>query len=53
MLTWFTLFSIQKLPRVTALIYPVLFVNLTIMAVYSWYRSVSGVGYMWKGRIIT
>ncbi|MDR1786312.1 MAG: glycosyltransferase family 2 protein [Spirochaetaceae bacterium] len=51
-LAWFTLFWFQKLPLGPAFYYPVLFVNLTIMAMYSWYGSMFGVGYLWKGRLI-
>ena len=51
-LTWLLLFITQKLPRHIAFMYPLLFVNLMFMAVHSWYKSVFGGGYEWKGRSI-
>jgi chlorobactene glucosyltransferase len=51
-LTWLAVFINQKLPLLTALVYPLLFINLLFMAAHSWYKSTFGNGYIWKGRII-
>jgi chlorobactene glucosyltransferase len=50
--TWFLLFTAQKIPRHIAFLYPLLFVNLMFMAIHSWYKTLFGAGYEWKGRVV-
>jgi chlorobactene glucosyltransferase len=51
-LSWLSVFIAQGLSKLTAVFYPVFFVNLLIMAAFSWYKTIFGKGYVWKGRTI-
>ena len=50
--TWAVVCKTQHMKRRLAFIYPLMFANLLYIAVISWYRSVFGKGYEWKGRIV-
>jgi chlorobactene glucosyltransferase len=52
-LTWTILFIDRKINWVYALLWPLMFLNLLYMAAWSWFRTVSGKGFLWKGRIVT
>jgi chlorobactene glucosyltransferase len=52
-LTWMMLFLDRKITWYYALLWPLLFLNLLSMAAWSWFRTVSGRGFLWKGRIVT
>jgi chlorobactene glucosyltransferase len=49
-LTWLFMFLGQRLKWWYGLLWPLLFVNLLYLAGWSWYRSVSGKGFVWKDR---
>lgn len=50
--TWAVVCKTRRMRRRYAFIYPLMFLNLLYIAVISWYRSVFGKGYEWKGRIV-
>jgi chlorobactene glucosyltransferase len=52
-LTWVMLFLDRKITWYYALLWPLLFLNLLSMAAWSWFRTVSGRGFLWKDRIVT
>lgn len=49
---WVLVSGSQHLPFSTPFLYPILFTNLVYMATLSFVRTVTGKGYMWKGRIV-
>ena len=51
-LTWLVLFLGRRIPWYNALLWPVMYVNLLFMVLWSFYRSVSGRGFIWKDRIV-
>ncbi len=51
-LTWVFVSLSQKLPFATPFLYPLLFGNLVYMAMLSYNHSVSGEGFVWKGRVV-
>jgi chlorobactene glucosyltransferase len=51
-LTWTMLFIDRKINWPYALLWPLMFLNLLYMAAWSWFRTVSGKGFLWKGRIV-
>jgi chlorobactene glucosyltransferase len=52
-LTWTILFLDRKITWYYALLWPLMFVNLLYMAGWSWFKTVSGQGFLWKDRIVT
>lgn len=51
-IVWVLVSGSQHLPFSTPFLYPVLFTNLVYMAIVSFVRTVSGKGYVWKGRVV-
>jgi chlorobactene glucosyltransferase len=51
--TWVILFLDRRIPWYCALLWPLMFLNLLYMACWSWFRTVSGQGFTWKGRVVT
>ena len=51
-LVWLILALYQNLPMTVPFLYPILFLNLTYMAILSYNRSISGSGFIWKDRIL-
>jgi chlorobactene glucosyltransferase len=49
-LTWLFMFLGQRLNWWYGLLWPLMFLNLLYMAAWSWFRSVSGRGFLWKDR---
>jgi chlorobactene glucosyltransferase len=52
-LTWIILFLDRKITWYYALLWPLMFANLLYMAGWSWFKTVSGQGFLWKDRIVT
>ena len=52
-LTWLFMFLGQKLPWWHGFLWPLMLINLLYMAVWSWFRTVSGRGFTWKGRKVS
>jgi chlorobactene glucosyltransferase len=52
-LTWMMLFLDRKITWYYALLWPLLFLNLLYMAFWSWFKTVSGQGFLWKGRTVS
>jgi len=52
-ITWATLFLDRKIPWYRAFLWPLMFLNLVYMAVWSWFRTISGQGFVWKNRMVT
>ncbi|MDR3114994.1 MAG: glycosyltransferase [Treponema sp.] len=51
-LTWGMLFIDRKIPWYYGLLWPLMILNLMAMALWSWFRTISGRGFIWKGRIV-
>ena len=51
-LTWIFAFLGQRLNWWYGFLWPLLFLNLLYMAGWSWYRTVSGRGFLWKDRVV-
>lgn len=51
--TWLILFIDRRLDWRFAFLWPVFFTNVLYMAAWSWVRTVSGQGFVWKGRTVT
>ena len=51
-LTWLFAFLGQRLNWWYGLLWPLLFLNLLYMAGWSWYRTISGRGFLWKDRVV-
>jgi len=49
-LTWIFMFLGQRLDWRYGFLWPLLNSNLMILAAYSWYRTISGRGFLWKDR---
>jgi chlorobactene glucosyltransferase len=49
-LTWLFMFLGQRLKWWYGLLWPLMFINLLYLAGWSWFRSVSGKGFVWKDR---
>lgn len=49
-LCWIFMFLGQRLPWWYGFLWPIMFLNLIYMAGWSWFRTVSGRGFKWKGR---
>ncbi|MCL2319593.1 MAG: glycosyltransferase [Treponema sp.] len=52
-LTWIALFLDRRIPWYRAFLWPLMFLNLVYMAFWSWYRTISGRGFLWKDRVVT
>ena len=51
-LTWLFMFLGQRLNWWYGLLWPLLFLNLLYMAAWSWFRTISGRGFLWKERVV-
>jgi chlorobactene glucosyltransferase len=51
-ITWLLMFLSQKLNWWYCFFWPLMFLNFLYMAGWSWFRTVSGKGFIWKGRIV-
>jgi len=51
-LTWVFMFLGQRLNWWYGLLWPLFFLNLIYMAAWSWFRTVSGRGFLWKDRVV-
>ncbi|MCL2763145.1 MAG: glycosyltransferase [Treponema sp.] len=51
-LTWLFMFLGQRLNWWYGFLWPLLFLNLIYMAAWSWFRTVSGRGFLWKDRVV-
>jgi chlorobactene glucosyltransferase len=49
-LTWLFMFLGQRLNWMYGFLWPLLFINLLYMAIWSWFRTISGRGFLWKDR---
>lgn len=49
---WSLVTGSQHLPFSTPFLYPILFGNLVYMATLSYVRTITGKGYVWKGRVV-
>jgi len=49
-LTWIFMFLGQRLNWWYCFLWPLIFLNLLYMAFWSWFRTVSGKGFLWKDR---
>ncbi|MDR0601746.1 MAG: glycosyltransferase, partial [Treponema sp.] len=52
-LTWIFMFLGQRLNWWYAFLWPVMYLNLLYMAAWSWFRTVSGRGFLWKDRVVS
>jgi len=52
-ITWMVLFLDRKISWYWALLWPLMFLNLVYIAYWSWFRTVSGQGFLWKDRVVT
>jgi len=51
--TWAVVFLDRRIPWYRAFLWPLMFLNLVYMAFWSWFRTISGQGFLWKGRVVT
>ena len=51
-LTWLFMFLGQRLNWWYGFLWPLMFLNLLYMAGWSWFRTVSGKGFLWKDRVV-
>jgi chlorobactene glucosyltransferase len=51
-LTWLFMFLNQRLNWWYGFLWPLLYLNLLYLAVWSWFRTVSGRGFLWKDRVV-
>jgi len=51
-LTWLFMFLGQRLNWWYGFFWPLFYLNLIYMAAWSWFRTVSGRGFLWKDRIV-
>lgn len=51
-ISWLLICISRRISALIAFMYPLLFVNLSVLVVMSWSRSKRGKGYMWKGRVV-
>jgi chlorobactene glucosyltransferase len=49
-LTWLFMFLGQRLNWWYGFLWPLLFINLMYMGIWSYYRTISGRGFLWKDR---
>ena len=52
-LTWLFMFLGQRLNWWYGFLWPLMFLNLLYMAAWSWFRTVSGRGFLWKDRKVS
>jgi len=52
-LTWLFMFLGQRLNWWYGFLWPLMFLNLLYMAAWSWFRTISGRGFLWKGRKVS
>jgi len=52
-LTWLFMFLGQRLNWMYGFLWPLMFLNLLYMAAWSWFRTISGRGFLWKDRKVT
>jgi len=52
-LTWLFMFLGQRLNWWYGLLWPLIFVNLIYVGLWSWFRTISGRGFLWKGRTVS
>jgi chlorobactene glucosyltransferase len=52
-LTWIFMFLGQRLNWWYGFFWPLMFLNLLYMALWSWFRTISGRGFLWKGRVVS
>jgi chlorobactene glucosyltransferase len=52
-LTWVFMFLGQRLNWWYGFLWPIMFLNLLYMALWSWFRTISGRGFIWKGRVVS
>jgi chlorobactene glucosyltransferase len=50
--TWLVIFLGRRINWLFTFLWPVMYINLIIMVLWSWFRTVSGKGFVWKGRIV-
>jgi len=51
-LTWLFMFLGQRLNWWYGFLWPLFFLNLLYIAAWSWFRTVSGKGFLWKDRVV-
>ena len=52
-LTWLVLFLLRGISWYNAFCWPVMYFNLLFMVLWSFYRTVSGRGFVWKNRVVS
>ncbi|MDR3019269.1 MAG: glycosyltransferase [Treponema sp.] len=52
-LTWLFMFLGQRLNWWYGFLWPLMFLNLLGMAIWSWFRTISGRGFLWKDRKVS
>ena len=52
-LTWLVLFVCRRISWYNAFFWPVMYINLLFMVLWSFYRTVSGRGFVWKDRVVS
>jgi chlorobactene glucosyltransferase len=52
-LTWVFMFLGQRLNWLYGFLWPLMYLNLLYMAVWSWFRTISGRGFLWKDRVVS
>jgi chlorobactene glucosyltransferase len=50
--TWLVMFLGRRINWLFTFFWPFMYVNLIIMVLWSWFRTVSGKGFEWKGRVV-
>lgn len=50
--TWAILFLDRRIPWYCAFLWPLIFLNLLYIAWWSWFRTISGQGFVWKDRVV-
>ena len=51
-LTWVFMFLGQRLNWWYGFLWPIMFLNLIYMGLWSWFRTISGKGFIWKDRVV-
>jgi chlorobactene glucosyltransferase len=52
-ITWLVIFNGRGIKAHYALLWPLIYANLFIMTLWSFYRTISRKGFLWKGRIVS
>jgi chlorobactene glucosyltransferase len=50
--TWLVMFLGRRINWLFTFLWPIMHVNLIGMVLWSWFRTVSGRGFVWKGRVV-